>query len=98
MASAHAKGFVNGISDTEFGKGASIRREDAAVILARIAGEKSSALSNFKDTYNISDYAKDAVKKLRNDGIIYGKLGNLFDPLGTASRAETAAMIHRFAS
>lgn len=52
----------------------------------------------FVDNELIADYAKDAVKKLRNDGIIYGKLGNLFDPLGTASRDETAAMIHRFAS
>ncbi|MDR0445696.1 MAG: S-layer homology domain-containing protein [Oscillospiraceae bacterium] len=29
-------------------------------------------------------------------GIINGKPGNLFDPQGTASRAEIAALLHRF--
>jgi hypothetical protein len=30
------------------------------------------------------------------NGLVTGKPGNLFDPLGTASRTETAALLHRF--
>ncbi|MBQ4631472.1 MAG: S-layer homology domain-containing protein [Clostridia bacterium] len=94
VATAHAKGFVNGISDTEFGKGASIRREDAAVILARIAGKKSSALSNFKDTYNISDYAKDAVNLMYEMKVINGNENGEFLPKNALTRAECAKIIY----
>lgn len=103
---AYNSGVVNGTSESTYAPNDPITRQDLAVILYRYKNQESVNKRNiepiddnmFVDNELIADYAKDAVKKLRNDGIIYGKLGNLFDPLGTASRAETAAMIHRFAS
>jgi hypothetical protein len=66
----------------------------------------------FSDGDSISDYAKGAVNILAIQGIISGKPAssivsgsenqlspqgsNLFDPAGTATRAEVAAILHRF--
>ncbi len=33
---------------------------------------------------------------MQMSGIISGKNGNLFDPQGTATRAEVSAVLHRF--
>jgi len=38
------------------------------------------------------------VNALVAQGILGGKPGNLFDPRGTAVRAEVAAVLHRFAA
>jgi len=43
-----------------------------------------------------SDYARNPVNALVAQGIIGGKPGNLFDPKGTATRAEVAALMHRY--
>ena len=50
----------------------------------------------FADAGNISDYAKEPVKALVMQGIINGKPDNKFDPKGNATRAEYAAMLHRY--
>ena len=44
----------------------------------------------------ITDYAKTAMQWAVGSGFVKGKSGNLLDPQGTATRAEIAAMIHRF--
>jgi hypothetical protein len=36
------------------------------------------------------------VDTLYQGGVVNGKPGNLFDPIGNATRAEFAAMLHRF--
>jgi hypothetical protein len=46
----------------------------------------SAAISQFR-----------AVETLYRGGIVSGKPGNVFDPRGSATRAETAAVLHRFA-
>ena len=38
----------------------------------------------------------DAVEAFFKAGIISGKLGNIFDPKGSATRAEIAAILNRF--
>ncbi|MDR0380537.1 MAG: S-layer homology domain-containing protein, partial [Oscillospiraceae bacterium] len=50
----------------------------------------------FADGDGIGDYAKEAVAKLVTQGIISGKPNNRFDPRGHATRAEFAAVLHRF--
>jgi hypothetical protein len=52
--------------------------------------------SAFADDADIADYAKNAVQTLYSGGIISGKPDNAFDPKGNATRAEVAAMLHRF--
>ena len=51
---------------------------------------------DFNDEDDITDYAKDAIGVLFKAGVINGKLGNVFDPKGLSTRAEVAAMLHRF--
>jgi nucleoside-diphosphate-sugar epimerase len=51
----------------------------------------------FADEALIADYAKAAAETLYSGSVITGRPGNLFDPRGNATRAEVAAMMHRFA-
>ena len=79
-----------------------ISRQDLAVILTRYAESTGTALpelreyQGFNDSGEIGGYATEAVAALFKAEIINGKPGNLFDPAGQATRAETAAMLHRF--
>jgi len=90
-------GFDGKFSPDDF-----ITRQDLAVILHRYAGFAGIELptarvySDFGDDTVISDYAKEAVAALFEAQIINGKPGNLFDPGGNTTRAEVAAMLHRF--
>ncbi|MCL2059106.1 MAG: S-layer homology domain-containing protein [Oscillospiraceae bacterium] len=55
-------------------------------------GRAGGSLMAFGDEASISPWALEAVKKARAAGIINGKLGNVFDPQGLASRAEVATI------
>jgi len=78
-----------------------ITRQDFALILMRYAKFKNSELpltreyQPFNDDARISDYAKAAVIQGYRAGVIGGAAGNNFVPLGNATRAEAAAMLHR---
>lgn len=89
--------IINGIGDGKFGVGKSITREDAAVIIARAleyAGvERNGEAEDFVDSLEVSPYAQDAVKKLRELGIINGDDKGCFLPKATISRAEISKMI-----
>jgi len=99
---ARQTGIVLGVGDGKFAPDAPITRQDLAVIFMRFADYSKLTLpmireySIFKDYDNISAYAKEAVETLYLAEVINGKLDNLFDPHGNATRAEVAAMIHRF--
>jgi len=81
---------------------ANITRQDLAVILMRYADFKNMTLptvntyTGFNDSNRISGYAVEAVQRSFAAGIITGQPGNNFAPLANATRAETAAMLHRF--
>ena len=96
------KGIVNGVSDTQFGVGKEITREDMAVMLYRAFGKDAfeSGINDvvFADESEISDYAKEAVEAMAKSGIITGKDGGTFDPKASASRAEAATVIGRLMS
>ena len=100
VASAVSKGIVNGISDTEFGVGSTITRQDMAVIIYRIAGLCGLQLTEdgeyipFADEIHISDYAFEAVRELSKSGIINGTDNNSFLPAGLATRAEAVKMLY----
>ena len=53
------------------------------------------AIREFDDYESISDYAMGAMAWAVNTGLVKGD-GNLLYPKGTATRAELAAMLHRF--
>ena len=92
-------GIISGIGDNLFGVGKNITRQDMAVILSRIAGdrlEKPESYNSFSDDGDIAGYAKEAVYALRAAGVINGVSATEFAPLKNATRAETAVMIYRF--
>ena len=99
---ASMNGIVNGVGDNKFNPDGNISRQDLATILMRYAQFKSVTLPNlvpkinFKDAGDIAAYAVSAVDTIQRAGIINGKPGEIFDPLGNATRAEVAAMLHRY--
>ena len=95
-------GIVSGVGNNNYAPNADISRQDLAVILynyAKVMGitlpETATAMV-FNDGDSISGYAKEAVEAMQKAGIISGKPGGIFDPKGNATRAEVAAMLHRF--
>ena len=91
-------GVVLGYDDGTYGPNVNVSRQELATILFRYAGSdlpEKRDYTAFADETNIEVYAVDPVKALYVSGIINGKPGNVFDPLGTATRAEFVAMIHR---
>jgi hypothetical protein len=93
------KKVVSGYQDGSFGINKNISRQEMAVIIDRFAGVMTIDLAPtmkktaFADDSKIAPYAKDAVYKMQQAGIIGGKGSNTFDPLGNATRAEAAKMI-----
>ena len=53
-----------------------------------------SAKKTFADENEISDYAKEAVNALYNNGLINGIDGSRFAPANHATRAEAAKIIY----
>ncbi len=100
VKTAYSLGIVKGMGNSDFGVGMSATRQDIAVMLLnalKAAGfELSEATDiNFVDSYEISDYALDAVKALSSAGIITGDDMQRFNPTSNATRAEIAVMLSR---
>lgn len=76
-----------------------ITREQLATMLWRNAGKPTPGaaadLSRFSDSSSVSDYAQTAVRWAASVGILQGNDGRI-DPLGTATRAQVAAMVARY--
>ena len=95
-------GIFAGYGKDKFGPDDPITREQLAAIFYRYADYKGynltvkGNLDKFKDADKVTDYAKTAMQWAVGSGLMKGKSGNLLDPQGTATRAEIAAMLHRF--
>lgn len=77
-----------------------ITREQLAAMLYRYAGEPDGAadLSAYADAGSVSAYAEKAVQWCVKNGILTGKTSSTLAPKATATRAECAAMLQRFAA
>ncbi|MDR2749730.1 MAG: S-layer homology domain-containing protein [Clostridiales bacterium] len=99
---ATAHNVASGIGGGKFAPEAPVTRQDLAVLLSRYADFSLMNLPvahsyvPFKDEADIAPYALEASKRLFSAGIIEGRGNGIFDPKGLASRAEAAAMLHRF--
>ena len=99
---AAENGIFAGYGKDKFGPDDPITREQLAAIFYRYADYKGYDLTvkgnpdTFKDADKITDYAKTAMGWAVGSGLVKGKSSNLLDPQGTATRAEIAAMLHRF--
>ena len=95
-------GIVNGTGNDIFAPNTNITRQDLAVILYRYAEKMGITLQqtlqnvDFTDSDNIAGYAAEAVEAMVRAGVINGRDNGSFDPTATATRAEVAAMLHRF--
>ena len=95
-------GIFAGYNKDKFGPDDPITREQLTAIFYRYADYKgykltvTGNLDKFEDADKITDYAKTVMQWAVGNGLIKGKAETLLDPQGTATRAEIAAMLHRF--
>ncbi len=95
-------GIVTGTSTSTFSPEQNVTREQMAAILYRYAQYKkyntaaSSSLTGFSDHASVSAYAKTAMQWSVAEELIGGAAGKLM-PTGNATRAQVAAILHRFA-
>lgn len=99
---AQQNGIMGGYDNSSFAPNDPITREQLAAIFYRYAQYKGydttqggMAIREFGDYESISDYAMGAMAWAVNTGLVKGD-SNLLYPNGTATRAEIAAMLHRF--
>ena len=102
VAWAVENGIVTGYSETTFGPNDPVTREQLAAILYRYAVYKGMSavtreqnLSRFTDADQISAYAVPAMNWAVGKGLINGADGKL-SPKASATRAQVAAIIHRY--
>lgn len=97
---AYGKGIIQGISNSVFGVGQSITRQDAAVIICRLTESEGYTIQSvregvlFDDSERISEYALFSVDTLYKAGIVNGADSNMFNPTGFLSRAEAAKLLY----
>jgi len=102
VAWASSQGIVDGYDDDLFGPYNSLTREQLATILYRYAKwsgrstyAPTDALAGFADAAEVSAYALDAMRWGVYTGLMQGSENGL-EPQSSASRAQVAAIIHRF--
>ncbi len=95
LAAAKQLGISNGVGDNKFAPEKEITREEMVTLIynyLKSIGETSEIVNatSFTDDDMISEWAKSAVAFASSNGIAAGKDNNMFDPQGTATRAELA--------
>ena len=102
VAWANENGIVLGMGDGMFDPDSAVTREQMVTIFFRYAkfcGVKTEAgtLDAFRDAASVSDYAREAMGWAVKAGLVKGDGQDLM-PKATASRAQAAAILHRFAA
>jgi hypothetical protein len=99
---AAANKIVGGYGNGKFGPEDNITREQLAVMILNYELFSNKIPldilmdKEYADWNSISDWAKNAVNRVTMQGLMNGKPGGLFDPKGEATRAEFAAILHRY--
>lgn len=99
---AFANHIVTGHTATQFSPDGSITREQMATILYRYAQYKgrdtspSVELTKYSDAAQIHEYALPAMRWACATGLMNGTSSSTLSPLGSATRAQVAALLHRF--
>jgi len=101
---ANEVGIAQGTSTTTFSPNAPVSRQDFAVFMHRFAdyldiGIPTSTPAgftlNFSDADNVGAWAQDALRWAVYNELVTGT-GQLLDPRGTATRAQSATILMRF--
>lgn len=96
-------GVVSGVEPGRFDPFANVTRQEIAAILHRYAEKMgydvsaSASLAGFRDGGTVASWGTRAMSWAVGAGILNGSSGALL-PNGDATRAEVAAMLHRFSS
>ncbi len=107
---ANEMNIASGMGNGNFGVGKNITRQDLAMMLYKYAAMKGCSLEaedgmidQFADGNVVSGYAKTAMNWAVKNGVLSGKGAAgadistfRLDPIGTATRAECAAMLKNF--
>ncbi|WP_042169385.1 S-layer homology domain-containing protein [Paenibacillus gorillae] len=106
VEAAVASGLVSGIDDDSFAPNDPITREQMAVVIDRALtftghgsigdGQEGGGLAAFTDRDSISSWAKGAVVRVSEAGIMKGFEDGRFAPTEYATRAQAAVMLKRF--
>ena len=99
---ANENGIAVGYGNNLFGTNDPVTREQLAAFFYRYAEYKgydteiTGSLDRFADKDDISEWAQEAMAWAVGYGIFEGRDNGMLDPQGNATRAEFAAMLHRF--
>jgi len=99
---AYRIGIVKGIGNNMFDPERYITREEIAIIFANYAKTMGYTLpviyeaTPYADQELIGNSYREAVKVMRQAGIMVGGTDNRFNPKGNVTRAEVSAMIYRY--
>ena len=92
-------GIVHGVGDGRFSPGAALTRQEAAVMIARLADLLGQPLpsspSTFADNSQVSDWAIDSVGQMQASGIMGGVGNNQFAPLNSYTREMSVVTMMR---
>ena len=100
---ASQNGIVSGYTDGTFRPDAPVTREQLASILYRytlyrgqdVSAGETTSFTGYGDAQAVSSYALPAMRWACGTGILQGANGKL-NPSGLATRAQLAAMLHRY--
>lgn len=100
VLSANRLGLIRGVSADSFAPDATIKRQDAAVLLYRAAqwlGTEMPAVAaaDFADNDAIADYAQQAVAYVTQIGIMNGVDDNRFAPNDTYTKEQAVLTLYR---
>ena len=95
---ARLEGIVSGYGDNQFGPDDPMTREQLAAILWRCAGSPDAESgAAFAEESAIASWAVSAVDWAQTNGYVNGVGNGRFDPGGTATRAQVAVILMRYA-
>ncbi len=100
VATGYSLGVVNGVSDSLFGAGQELTRQDLALLIYRFGNianvmfEEDGEYILFDDDEQFTSCGRAAVSVLAKSGIVSGTGANLFQPLASCTRAEAAKMLY----
>lgn len=99
ISRALAAGYINGTGENTMSPYDNITRQEAIVIIARIAGlggvdYDEAVLTEARDAAQIADWARDLVGAALADGLVSGSDGSL-NPQADITRAEAVVLMDR---
>lgn len=99
---ASERGIITGVSNTEFAPDQNITRQEMATVICRYADhigiptDSLGDLTIFVDANAVADWAGKPVAWAVGYGLLSGRGNQRLDPRGETTRAEAAAIMHRF--